>query len=314
MKKPNLFIIGAPKCGTTSLAEWLRQHPQVFLPKSRIEPNFFNTDHVEKFRLTLAEYERLFDSVGDQHKHVCEKSVWYLSSTEAVPSILEYSPDAKFVVCVRNPIEMAYALHHHQVFDGIERLSSFRDAWEAQGERATKQDRSARSSTYLLYGWTCQLGAQLERLLARARAERVHVLFMDDIKKAPEAAYAGLLDFLTLSPFTPKFPVVNQAKANRFPLIRQIAIKAGGAKRALGIRRPFGILDRIGRWNRTTQKWQPDEEMTGVLSSYFEEDVALLARLTGRDLSHWLDWPRDVPRPYADKAAAGDVARASPAD
>jgi hypothetical protein len=312
MNKPNLFIIGAPKCGTTSLAEWLSQHPQVFLPESRIEPNFFNTDHVEKFRLELAEYERLFEPAGDRHKCVCEKSVWYLSSTDAVPNILEYRPDAKFVVCVRNPIEMAYALHHHQVFDGIERLSSFREAWEAQGERAAKQARSARSSTYLLYGRTCQLGAQLERLISRVPADRVHVLFMDDIKNAPEGAYAGLLDFLALAPFTPEFRVVNEAKANRFPLIRQMAIKAGAAKRALGIRRPFGLLERLGRWNRTTQKWHSDEEMTKVLRSYFEDDIALLGRLTGRDLSDWLGWTDSVS--YAGNARAEIVASDSPAD
>src|SRR5438445_6171777 len=104
MRKPNLFIIGAPKCGTTSLADWLRQHPAVFVPAGQNEPNFFNTDHVERFRLTLAEYERLFEAAGNHSKYVCEKSVWYLSSSEAVPNILEYAPAAKFIVCIRNPV------------------------------------------------------------------------------------------------------------------------------------------------------------------------------------------------------------------
>jgi hypothetical protein len=288
MRKPNLFIIGAPKCGTTSLADWLRQHPQVFVPASQNEPNFFNTDHLERFRLKLSDYERFFESAGDHHKYVCEKSVWYLSSKEAVPNILESSPDARFIVCVRNPIEMAYALHHHQVFDGTERLSSFKDAWDAQAERAKKLSGPARASAYLLYGWTCKLGAQLERLLERVPSDRVHVVFMDDIKDAPQAVFTGLLNFLGLAPFTPEFRTVNQAKTNRFPFVRQIAIKTGATKRALGIKHSFGILDRIGRWNRKTQRWQPDEQMTAVLRSYFREDVALLGQLTGRDLSHWL--------------------------
>jgi hypothetical protein len=288
MSRPNLFIIGAPKCGTTSLADWLRQHPQVFVPASQNEPNFFNTDHVERFRLKLAEYERLFEPARDHHKYVCEKSVWYLSSKEAVPNILEYSPDARFIVCVRNPVEMAYALHHHQVFDGIERLSSFREAWDAQAERAKNLSGPARASAYLLYGWTCKLGAQLERLLQRVPANRIHVVFMDDIRQAPQAVFIALLNFLGAAPFTPEFRTVNESKTNRFPFLRRIATRIGGAKRALGIKHSFGILGRIGRWNRKAQRWQPDEQMTAVIRSYFREDVALLGQLTGRDLSHWL--------------------------
>ena len=288
MKKPDLFIIGAPKCGTTSLAGWLRQHPQIFVPGGHNEPNFFNTDHIERFRLTLSEYETLFRLAGDHHKYVCDKSVWYLSSREAMPRILDYSPDAKFIVCVRNPIEMAYALHHHQVFDGIERLSSFRDAWDAQAEREKKLSGPARASAYLLYGWTCSLGAQLARLLQRVAPDRIHVVFMDDLKEARHAVFAGLLKFLGLASFTPEFRVINEAKTNRFPLLRQMAIAAGTAKRTLGIRHSFGILDRVGRWNRKPQTWRPDEQMTQELCSYFREDVALLGQLTGRDLSHWL--------------------------
>jgi hypothetical protein len=288
MKKPNLFIIGAPKCGTTSLADWLRQHPQLFVPAGLTEPNFFNTDHLDEFRIELIDYERLFRTAENRHKYACDKSVWYLSSKEAVPNILKYSPDAKFIVCVRNPIEMAYALHHHQLFEGIETLSKFRDSWEAQSERAENPNRPARMSTYLLHGRTCKLGAQLEWLLQRAPSDRVHVVFMDDIKQAPKPVYAGLLQFLDLQPFTPQFRTVNEAKVPRFPLLKKMAIKAGSLKRALGIKYPFGILTRIGMWNRKTRQWHADEQMTEVLRQYFREDVALLGQLTGRDLSHWL--------------------------
>jgi hypothetical protein len=288
MKRPNLFIIGAPKCGTTSLADWLRQHPEIFLPGGLIEPNFFNSDHVDAFRPTLAEYESRFAPAEDRHRYVGEKSVWYLSSDAAVPNILQYSPNARLIVCVRDPIEMAFALHHHQLFDGIERLSNFREAWDAQGERSRNVTGPARASAYLLYGWTCKLGAQLERLMARVSAERIHVVFMDDIRRTPEAVYSSIVDFLEVAPFTPEFRIVNEAKANRFAIVKHLAVRVGAAKRALGIKHPFGILERIGSWNRRPQNWQPDAQMTGVLRSYFQEDVALLGRLTRRDLSHWL--------------------------
>ena len=146
----------------------------------------------------------------------------------------------------------------------------------------------ARASAYLLYGWTCKLGAQLERLRQLVASDRVHVVFMDDVKEAPQAVFTGLLNFLGLAPFTPEFRTVNEAKTNRLPFVRQIAIKIGATKRALGIKHSFGILAEVGRWNGKTQRWQADAQMTAVLRSYFRQDVALLGQLTGRDLSHWL--------------------------
>lgn len=289
MMKPGLFIIGAPKCGTTTIADWLNQHPEVFLPRGgQFEPNFFNRDHLDDHRLTEDEYARLFQPAGSQHRLVGEKSVWYLSSAEAVPNILEYNAEANFIVCVRNPIEMAHALHHHQLFDRLETLSDFKEAWNAQEERARNKRARATASTYLLYGETCKLGAQVKRLSDRVPGDRVHIVFMDDIKAAPQAVYAGLIGFLGLVPFTPEFRVVNEAKAPRSPLLSELTIKAGAAKRALGIRRGLGILDRIGGWNRKARKWQLDPEMTPILRDYFRDDVALLGQLTRRDLSHWL--------------------------
>jgi hypothetical protein len=66
------------------------------------------------------------------------------------------------------------------------------------------------------------------------------------------------------------------------------AVEVGAVRRALGIKRSFGILQRLKRWNRKPQNWRADPQMTSILRSYFEDDVALLGRLTGRDLSHWL--------------------------
>ncbi|MCH9035408.1 MAG: sulfotransferase [Planctomycetes bacterium] len=43
MNKPDFFIVGAPKCGTTSLYEYLRQHPEVFMSRIK-EPHFFGRD------------------------------------------------------------------------------------------------------------------------------------------------------------------------------------------------------------------------------------------------------------------------------
>lgn len=287
MKKPNFFVIGAPKCGTTSLYHWLKQHPYAFLPGLK-EPHFFNTDDKAPDRCSLAAYENLFEDAGDADIAVGECSVWYLASKEAVPRVLDYNPDARFIVCLRNPIEMAYALHHQQLFAANEHIVSFRAAWQAQDLRARMKDEPAATSTHLLYGPMCKLGEQVERLKSHASDDRIHIMFLDDMKEDPSAAYRGILEFLGLPDFQPEFRKSNEARARRLPFIRRIVRGLGSVRRSLGVRRGFGILSRLDRWNSKPGRWRPDEGMNETLCSYFRDDIRLLGRMTGRDLTHWL--------------------------
>lgn len=130
MKKPNFFIIGAPKCGTTSLAAWLAEHPQIFMSPIK-EPQFFNKDVGFPMK-SLQAYEKLFKDASSGHIAVGEATVLYLYSKVAVRNILDYNPDAKFIVCLRNPVDMAYSLHEQWFFNGIEDIEDFKEAWLMQ--------------------------------------------------------------------------------------------------------------------------------------------------------------------------------------
>jgi hypothetical protein len=99
VRRPNFFILGAPKCGTTSLARWVGEHPSVFICPEK-EPHFFNTDDRHRGVEAIVDYEALFSGAQEQHVAIGEASVWYLSSLEAVPNILRYEPAAKFIVLV----------------------------------------------------------------------------------------------------------------------------------------------------------------------------------------------------------------------
>src|SRR6056297_204893 len=98
IKKPNFFIIGAPKCGTTSMARYLGEHPDIFFSDPK-EPNFFNTDFSEKIRITteIKEYLKLFQG-ADKYRRVGEGTVWYFFSKEAILYILKFNPEAKFIL------------------------------------------------------------------------------------------------------------------------------------------------------------------------------------------------------------------------
>jgi hypothetical protein len=105
------------------------------------EPHFFNTDD-RRFISTLEAYENLFRDASRSYCAVGDASVWYLSSTEAVQNILAYQPDARFIVMVRNPVEMAPALHAQMLISGHENVHNFSAAWHYQEERRQGRQRS----------------------------------------------------------------------------------------------------------------------------------------------------------------------------
>lgn len=292
MKQPNFFILGAPKCGTTALAQWLAAHPQVYF-SPRKEPHFFNVEGLRAVH-TLVEYEALFADAGDDHRAVGEGSTHYLYSREAVPRILEYAPEARFIVCLRNPVEMAPALHGERVSQGRENIGDFERAWRSQAERA----RGRRIPTTLRedperlqYGRYCRLGEQLERLFGLAATDRVLPVLLDDVRSDPRAVYTGVLRFLALDDDGREdFGVANAAKRTRWPRMAVVARRLASMKRSLGFEGSLGLGGAVRRLNvqrRDRQALSP--ALREELAAYFAEDVGRLSALLNRDLSHWVE-------------------------
>jgi len=213
LRKPNFFIIGAPKCGTTSLSVWLGEHQKIFMSPIK-EPHFFNSDDRQAIT-TLKDYEALFRGASEEHIAVGEASVWYLSSANAVTAILRYQPEPKFIVMLRNPIEMAPALHGEMLLSGLEYEHEFSMAWGLQEQR--RQGRRIRDSwarRRFLNGEICSLGAQLERLYKIVSSDRVLTAILDDIRADPRHEYLRVLQFLEVpDDGRLDFPVHNPASA-----------------------------------------------------------------------------------------------------
>jgi len=293
-KGPNFFIIGAPKCGTTSLASWLGEHPNIFMSKPK-EPQYFNTDYSAPARpSSLKEYEKLFEGASSWHKAVGEATTGYLMSKEAVPNILNYRPSARFIACLRSPIEMAQSRHSQLLKMGIESESSFEVAWSLREARqrgenipATCHDRKV-----LLYGENCMLGRQMKRVFKIVSRENVLAIFLEDMKSDPRREYMRMLDFLGVEDDgRSSFPVKNVRAVPRFLLISQSLRIAGLAKTKLGLRKGMGIGRLISRLNnrKPSVKQNLSPKIEDTLRNYFKEDIVLLSSITGRDLSHWLN-------------------------
>src|SRR5881628_1693582 len=125
MMLPNFLIIGAAKSGTTSLYQYLRQHPEVYMSAVK-ETNWFayegQRDSWYSVR-TAEEYERLFDGVTVQ-RAIGEASPQYMKSAVAAKRIAARLPGVRLVAILRDPIDRAYSGYLNSLRDAMERCST----------------------------------------------------------------------------------------------------------------------------------------------------------------------------------------------
>ncbi len=108
-RRPGFFIVGAPKCGTSSMMRYLRQHPDIFMPNKEL--HFFGSDIYTK-RLMKKDYLNCF-SKARHEKMAGEKSAMYLYSEKTAAEIKRFCPHAKIIIQIRNPVDMLYSLYNN---------------------------------------------------------------------------------------------------------------------------------------------------------------------------------------------------------
>ena len=288
---PNLFLIGAPKAGTTAMASYLDEHPQIFACQPK-EPDYFNDDFVNRYATSLDFYLNLFARAHPYYKYLLDASTRYLQSKTAIQRILNFNPDSKFIVMLRNPCEMAPALHAQYLCEGYEDEMNFEKAWSIELERRQLKHIPAIciEPKMLFYREACLIGKHMERLYRLVPHERVHVIIFDDFCADPKVEYERVLNFLDLEPYEKThFEKMNPRKGFRYPTFQSVVLKLGNLKRLMGIQRGLGIYKFINRFNIVVKS--PPEisvELKRQMCDYFREDVALLSKLINRDLSHWV--------------------------
>jgi len=288
LTRANVFILGAPKCGSTSLAAWLSQHPDAFVSDPK-EPRYFNSDWAFPFRVGDAEdYAALF-AEAEGRCAVAEATTGNLVSDVAVPAILEYQPEARFVVCLRDPVELFFSLHGQRLKEGNENLADPALAWEAQAERLQGRGvpRGVADPKSLHYERFCRLGTQMRRLLERVPRERVFVILMEDLRDAPDATFRALCRFLEIEERSlPKYAAENTGRLPRLLWLQRAVRLAGLVKKRIGLP-SMGIATRIRDASLSGTRRSGDTALRARLTDHFAEEVTRLEQMIGRDLSHW---------------------------
>lgn len=288
MNKPNAFIIGAPKCGTTSLAGWLSQHDQVFFSPLK-EPYTMGSD-IEG-GLSFSDYLGIFEEVPEGVRAVMEGSTWYLWSEDAVDNILREFGPSKFIVCLRNPTEVAWSSHGQELYNARENISDFDEAWDAQLRRSKGIGfpGNINNPRRLLYGETCALGTMLERLVEKVEINSILFIFLDDMAASPKQVLSDVETFLGLDHRDVEFSVKNQARQRRSRVLGRFLGEAARVKRVLGLSSiNFGLATFLSSFNsKSSGRGDMPVDTRAYLQDFFEKEVGKVEVVTGRNLSHW---------------------------
>lgn len=287
-KKPNTFFIGAPKCGTTAMAQYLSTHPNVCVSKPK-EPNFFIQGAQD------SRYESVDDYLKKCFYH-CQKedvlidgSIKSLQADGAIKRILDFNPDARFLIMLRNPIDAAYSLYSMYKSRLKEDARSFKMAWYRDlGKKERINGRMPNKENGLLnYKETFLYGQQIEKLFSMVSKNQVKIVLFRNFKNDPKRAYLRFIDYLNISQeINTHFPEINQDNRSKSKIVKKALDALSDLKKALGVPRfHSGVFSKVYSLNSRRHNREPlSDNFRDELKQHFADNAEKLKELTGIDI------------------------------
>ena len=298
--KPNLFIIGAPKSGTTALYRYLSSHPNIYMCTPK-EPHYFANDlNGFNFVKSLDEYQSLFKGKNKNHKIIGEASVWYLYSENALENIYNYNKEAKIIVMLRNPIDLFTSLHQNFLYNGYEDKEDLKEAWDCQANRRLGEDipQHCPDPKLLQYKRVLNLGDQVEKLCLIFPKKQIKFIVFDDFIEQTRNTYQSILSFLNVQ-YDNKvdFPIINQSKESKIKILNSYLLNPPkNIKKIWSLsKKIFGnnivkLADKIILINtkKIIHKNNINLDFAKEIKKQIKPDVDKLSAIINRDLSLWL--------------------------
>lgn len=294
---PSFIIIGAPRCGTTSLYAYLKQHPEVYMSPLK-ETNFFlfagnepalagpDGDNINRDSIyRLEDYERLF-SVRTTEKAAGEASPRYLDCAGTAARIRKLMPGVKLVAILRDPVKRALSHFAMRKRDGWEPCETFEAAMADEPRRL--QDNWA-GGIYLQRGFYAH---HLRSYYDHFPADQIRVYLFEDLLTRPGELFTDLFSFIGVDPgFRPDISsTFNASGVIKNPVLRWVWTRTHPAQALIRPLLPKRIRQSISSvftgLEKEAMEFSP--ELQCQLSEIFRDDVLDLQRLINRDLSSWL--------------------------
>jgi len=288
IRHPNLFIVGAAKSGTTSLAHYLQQHPDIYFPDERrsVEPAYF-ADHTGVTE--LQEYLDLFDEANDE-TILGEKSTAYLFDENAPTRIREFCPHALVIILLRHPVDMAYSFFHHNRRFGLEPIQDFDQALQEEERRANDPVFLQRCRGYYanhLYRRRALFYPQLKRYFDNFDQNQILLLRYDELKNDTLKLCCKVFRFLSVDEdFVPQLNKVNTGRSLRIPVLYQMYFHNSAVQNLVRTLIPERARRAIYDWNQSGNSYQPlNTQNRQKYERLFKKDMDQLYAEFGIDLS-----------------------------
>ena len=283
---PNFYVVGAQKCGTTSLYQHLKKHPQVFLPEVK-EPAYFSDPPppgakllYPDSRVTIDYYQGLyrdargFEAIGDTSPH-------YLRDADSARRIHEVCPGAKIIVMLRDPVVRAHSAYLMNLLRDFDSAPTFGQALQRDKER-----NKGSWFTAWQYVEAGLYSSQVRRYLDKFGKDQVLVLMFEDLAVRSQELFAQVASHLGVDPGLIDVTSVSEPhNYYRMPRFKTAYRIAG----ALGLRSKLTspsfrrLLNRSGLLFKT-EKPPLDAESRKYLQEIYGPDIAQLEELLGRKL------------------------------
>jgi hypothetical protein len=288
-KFPNLFIIGAMKAGTSSLHEYLHQHPEIFMSRFK-EPQYFAphqtpTGHWWGQGHPFPEpgidwYLRLFQDAGDV-KYAGESSVSYTAAPWVIDCdkrIHEFNPEARLIYIMRDPVERSISHYWHFVVDGRETRPML--------EAMRKKEEYVSRSHYARQIWP---------YIETFGRDRLFLLTLEELTAEPKEVFRRLFHWLGVDPDVAinsdeVFNVTaKDVKHTRRGLVWLDRFIKGWRWPGLHARTPRWLLSRLDRLaHRSIHRSEVDPEpATAYLRPILQDATRELEDIMGRKFPEW---------------------------
>jgi hypothetical protein len=305
VSKPNFFLIGAIKSGTTSLFHYLKQHPDIFMCPIK-EPRYFVTpdceinsklksDHPKYFRKknnaisNLDDYLALFQKVKDE-KVIGEASPIYLVDARVAERIHKFCPEAKLLVILRNPFDAAYATYKMIKRMFADENRSFLEMLQGEDvfdDDYTTSPRLIRSRFY---------DFQLNQYFKYFPRNQIKIVLYEDLKEN-EKLFESIFKFLEIDhsylPDTNKKYNVEPAAGQRSLILKYAQRLPIKWKARLVQIIPEKIISRLQKtitYQNDTQQLPAKcpEDAKKYMFPILQPHIIELQKQLGRDLKEWL--------------------------
>jgi hypothetical protein len=296
---PNLFVIGAPKCGTTSLDRYLDQHPSIAMSAVK-EPKFYMSEGVRprhtgpgderacaRYVVDREAYESLFRYPDAEPSYAGESSPYYLWYPDAPERIKKEVPEARMVAVLREPVARAYSNWADLKEQGREKLD-FARAFAAEDKRWAEG-----WEPFWLYRSLGMYGEQLARWLSLFPREQMKIVLSEDLAATPQEVVSDIYEFLGVGALGVPLDTMPMNQTMYKPVDRTGRIIEGVFSKAQSARRvtPKFVRVRARSYVRRSLAERATvgskaASIRGQLKGFFAPDRNVLEGL-GLDVSRW---------------------------